>query len=71
MIPLKEFPCRPRCSKLKQSPIAMGISLDKLFSETSNELIFRKLPTSTGNFPLNELCDKLSNSDNEGRSKTC
>jgi hypothetical protein len=25
------------------------------------------LATSTGNFPLNELCDKLSNSDNEER----
>ena len=49
----------------------MRISPDKLFLEISRELIFFKLPTLTGNSPLNELQDKLSNSDKEKREKTC
>ena len=63
MVPLKEFPCKPRYTKLKKFPIVVGISLDNLFSETSRKLIFFKLSTSTGNLPLNELWDKLSKSD--------
>ena len=55
MVPLNEFPCKPRYTKVKQFPIVVGISLEKLVLETSIELIFFKLPTSTGNLPLNEL----------------
>ena len=55
MFPLKEFTCKPRYTKLKQFPIVVGISLEKLFLETSSESIFFKPSTSTGNLPLNEL----------------
>ena len=65
MFLLKEFPCKPRYPKLKQFPIVVGISPEKLFLETSSESIFFKLSTSTGNLPLNELWDKLSKSDKE------
>ena len=69
MIPSKEFPCRCRFSKFKQFSFVAGISQDKLFSETSKELIFFKLPSSTGNLPLNELYNKLSDSDKERKKK--
>ena len=69
MIPSKEFPCRCRFSKFKQFSFVAGISQDKLFLETSKELIFFKLPSSTGNFPLNELYNKLSDSDKERKKK--
>ena len=55
MAPLKEFPCRLRYSKIKQFPIDVGISPDKLLLEISIWLIFFKLPTSNGSLPVNEL----------------
>ena len=64
MFPLKEFPCKPRYTKLKQFPIVVGISPEKLFLETSSELIFFKLSTSTGNLPLNELWESKSDRKN-------
>ena len=69
MVPLKEFPCKPRYTKFKQFPIVVRISPEKLFLETSSELIVFKLSTSTGNLTLNELWDKLSKSDKEKNLK--
>ena len=47
--------------------MVVGISPNKLFSDTSNSTIFFKLPTFIGRMPVNELCDKLSPSNWEER----
>ena len=69
--PSKEFPCKLRYSKLKQFPMELGISPNKLFSEISSWLIFFRLPTSKGSLPVNELLDKLSSIVREDRPISC
>ena len=55
MAPIKEFPCSLRCSNIKQLPIDVGISPNKLLLETSSLLIFFWLPTLDGSLLVNEL----------------
>ena len=53
--PSKELPCKLRYSKIKQFPMELEISPDKLLSEISSWLVFFKLPTLEGSLPVNEL----------------
>ncbi|KAI5394090.1 hypothetical protein KIW84_060974 [Lathyrus oleraceus] len=71
MAPWKKFPCKLRYSKLMHCPIIAGISPDRKFLEASNLLMLFRLAISKGRLPLNELWDKLSNNDKEGRPMTC